>query len=308
MKKPVFPSLGKNIHYDLPLHKDEGTQALTLLVALMSFLSVIVISGSLALGGLAGHWTSGLENKITIEIPAEDAAGQARDENAISALQKRIADFANKQNGVYDAHIIDRADTAALLRPWLGDATALSDLPIPGLVAVEIRKPKEADLDRLKTGLKTIDPAANFESQKQWLSDLLHLAGALRFAAALTIAVIAVSTAAAITNSMRARMAVHRPDIELLHYIGASDRYIARQFQNHAMMLALKGGVIGTICGAMMLCGIVWLMGDVQHSLLPGAQISLKLFLFIALLPFFACLIGAVTARMTVLKTLARMP
>ena len=40
-------------------------------------------------------------------------------------------------------------------------------------------------------------------------------------------------------------MAANRPVIEVLHFIGARDRYIAGQFQRHFLWLGLKGGAIG---------------------------------------------------------------
>jgi cell division transport system permease protein len=40
-------------------------------------------------------------------------------------------------------------------------------------------------------------------------------------------------------------MAANRPIVEVLHFIGATDRYIASQFQRHFLMLGLKGSMIG---------------------------------------------------------------
>ncbi|MGV3635637.1 MAG: FtsX-like permease family protein, partial [Pseudorhodoplanes sp.] len=43
----------------------------------------------------------------------------------------------------------------------------------------------------------------------------------------------------------RGAMAANRPVIEVLHYVGAQDRFIAGQFQRHFLWLGLKGGAIG---------------------------------------------------------------
>ena len=54
--------------YDLPLNKDEGTNFLRLLIALMSFLAAVALAGNFALNSMTQRWSSGLENKLTIEI------------------------------------------------------------------------------------------------------------------------------------------------------------------------------------------------------------------------------------------------
>ena len=40
-------------------------------------------------------------------------------------------------------------------------------------------------------------------------------------------------------------MAANRPIVEVLHFVGASDRYIANHFLRHFLLLGLEGGVIG---------------------------------------------------------------
>ena len=61
--------------YDLPLNQSEDTRFLVLLVGLMSLLLVLALSGTFALNNMAKRWSSGLENKVTIEIPVETKAG-----------------------------------------------------------------------------------------------------------------------------------------------------------------------------------------------------------------------------------------
>jgi cell division transport system permease protein len=40
-------------------------------------------------------------------------------------------------------------------------------------------------------------------------------------------------------------MATNRPIVEVLHFIGAQDRFIAGHFQRHFLVLGLEGGTIG---------------------------------------------------------------
>jgi len=56
--------------------------------------------------------------------------------------------------------------------------------------------------------------------------------------------------ATAIGFATRGAMAGNREIIEVLHFVGAEDRYIARQFQTHFMRLGFRGAAIGGIAAA----------------------------------------------------------
>ena len=76
--KRIHRSLGiatSKRRYDLPLNKDGGGLFLKILIALMSFLAILALSGSFALSAMKDRWSSGLENKASIEIRAQDEAG-----------------------------------------------------------------------------------------------------------------------------------------------------------------------------------------------------------------------------------------
>ena len=101
--------------------------------------------------------------------------------------------------------------------------------------------------------------------------------------------------------------------IQVLHLIGARDGYIAAQFQWQALMLALRGGLVGIGLAALTLFAIghaaeaTRLQGS-EGGLLPSVQLALPGWIALALLPLLAGLIALITARITVLRALARMP
>src|SRR5204862_307804 len=53
------------------------------------------------------------------------------------------------------------------------------------------------------------------------------------------------ATALAVAFATRGAMAGNREIVEVLHFVGATDSYIARQFQKHFLSLGLRGGGIG---------------------------------------------------------------
>jgi cell division transport system permease protein len=52
-------------------------------------------------------------------------------------------------------------------------------------------------------------------------------------------------TVLSVTFATRGAMATNRPIVEVLHYVGATDGFIASQFQRHFLLLGFKGGAIG---------------------------------------------------------------
>src|SRR5437762_1993000 len=59
------------------------------------------------------------------------------------------------------------------------------------------------------------------------------------------LALVIVATIISVSFATRGAMAANRPIVEVLHFVGAGDRYIANRFLRHFLRLGLQGGVIG---------------------------------------------------------------
>jgi cell division transport system permease protein len=95
--------------------------------------------------------------------------------------------------------------------------------------------------------------------------------------------------------------------IEVMHLIGAQDDYVARQFQAHALGIGLRGGLTGLLFAVATLLAVEGLAPSGGGGLLPGLALKAWQWGALALLPVVTALIAMVTARVTVLRTLARM-
>ncbi|MCB9988939.1 MAG: permease [Rhodospirillales bacterium] len=305
-------SLGVARHkrrYDLPLNKGAGTRFLLLLIALMTWLGMLALSGSFALQAMTERWSSGLEGRITVEIPAEDTDGKLLTSDEIKLLSSKIAAMLNDRPEIARTTVMSESDIRELVRPWLGDSQLPGDLPLPGLISAElVKNTKPEALHALAARIKDIAPHARLETHEGWLKDLLRFTGALQFAAALLTFVIAITTVTAVAGAIQARMAIHHEEVELLHLMGAADRYIARQFQRHSLILAFQGGLAGMMIGALTLFIIGWLSGRMDINLLPDFHLTGMQMAVLAALPVIAALIATFTARLTVYRVLAQMP
>ena len=87
------------------------------------------------------------------------------------------------------------------------------------------------------------------------------------------LALMLTATILSVAFATRGAMAANWPIVEVLHFIGARDGYIARQFQRHFLVLGLKGGAIGGGT-AMLLFALAQLIIDRFIGTVGGQEIA----------------------------------
>lgn len=310
LKKSGERVLGKaqKRRYDLPLNKGSGTGFLVILIALMTFLGMLALASSFALSAMTARWSSGLENRITIEIPTRQVDGSLLDKKGVFTLTRDVANGLQGMPGITNIHVLSDEEIGKLVEPWLGKDLLQGDFPIPGIVALETSDMESRTLQNIHSKIKAVAPQARMDTHEEWLNDLLRFTGALNLAAIILAFVIGVTMVTAVGGAVRSRLAIHRAEVELLHLMGASDRYITRQFQRHSLILALRGGLIGAIFGAIFLILIGWVAGQMGVAILPDFRLDPVQMMMLALIPLVAGIIATVTARWTVARVLTTFP
>jgi cell division transport system permease protein len=258
-----------------------------------------------ALDGAVSRWDRALVGTLTVQLPATSAG----------ALDQ-VLTLLRTTPGVRSATPLDDAATAALLKPWLGDAVALDELSLPRLVDVRIDPATALNRGALEERLKAAAAGARLDDNRRWLDQVLDTVLAVEIVAGAIVALIAIATIISIVFATRTGLAIHHGTVEVLHLIGAHDGYIADQFQWQALRLGLRGGIIGLVPAVLTLLALGAVAGD--RSLVPGLapgvealpRFALGAFgwLILLLLPLAAGLTALATARITVLRGLARMP
>lgn len=286
----------------VPLDRDASGRYLPLLVAIMVYLATLALAGAISVNKLAQRWDTGLSGALTVQIPADSAA--AEDGPALDALVATLL----ASPGVEAVEPMDRQESAALLEPWLGDSVAAGDLPLPRLVAVTLDPGAAPDIDEIRARLQELAPGSELEDHQRWLARLLDLARAVEIMAGVIVVLVVVAACIMVAFVTRMGLAAHEQAIELLHLIGAQDSYVARQFQNHALSLGLRGGFFGLLCAAPTLYLARLLLQRIDSGLLPELNLQLWEWSLLILLPLAAALVTMLTARITVLRTLSRMP
>lgn len=294
--------------YDLPLGQSSDTKFLLILVTLMVFLAVLSLSGSLALHDMSARWSSGLENKVTIEIPIETKDGHLLSQDTVRKETENLQIKLENHPFVKSARILKDKEIGALLDPWIGQDLLFSEIPLPGLIALEIREDAPTTLDDFRYDLSEMSRYANLEDHQDWLGELIHFAEILQSLSLIISAIIIGTTITAIIAAVRSRLAIHQKEVELLHLIGASDAYIARQFQRHMTIIAFKGSILGTFLGLVAVFILMVFSHLIDSPLIPSLEISFISFLILLALPLFFPVITSATAYQTVLRSLKDMP
>lgn len=294
--------------YDLPFGSDSDRGFLLLLVGLMSFLAVLACAGTLSLHAMTQRWSSGLENKITIEIKAEDQDGTVLSPETISLETEKVAQMLQKNPLVKSYEPLGDKEIRKLVSPWLGEDFSLEEIPLPGLIAVELNSATTEDVEKLTQAVHALSPTSYVDTHREWLQDILRFTGTLQGVALLVALIVALTTIAGISGGVRSRMAIHKDQVEILHLIGAPDTYIARQFQWYAVIIAFLGSLLGTAAGLAMAALILFITGQSGTPLIPQISLNGTSLALFCVLPLIASGIAGATARLTVLRTLSLMP
>jgi len=204
------------------------------------------------------------------------------------------------------ARAVDEAQLMALLEPWLGPAGA-GDLPVPRLIDVELKQGAPLDAASLKARLSAIVPGVGVDDHRVWLERLVRLIRTAEMLAVTVLVLIALATIGTVVFTTRTGLAIHHEAIEVLHLIGAQDSYVARQFATRALTLGLRGGLFGLALALPTLAGIGYVVRRLESGMLPELALSPAHWAVLVGLPLVVAAIAMLTARFTVLRTLARM-
>ncbi len=292
----------KRTRQAVPLDRDASGRYLPLLVAIMVYLAALALAGALATNKLADRWDTGLAGALTVQVPAESAAAKGDPQLTI------VVEALSATPGVLAVEPMATQEITALLEPWLGDAVLTGDLPLPRLIAVTIDTAAPPDINALRRQLRDLAPGSLVDDHQRWLAHLLDLAQAVEIMAGIVVALVVLAACIMVAFVTRMGLAAHEQAIELLHLIGAQDSYVARQFQNHALSLGLRGGLLGLVCALPTLYLAGFLLRRIDSGLLPELSVQPHEWSLLILLPVAAAMVTMWTARVTVLRTLARMP
>lgn len=282
-----------------PLLPEAGAAGvpLTVVVAILAFLASLAMAANIVVDRAVDTWTVGLTSAVTVQVKGDDA-------DAIADAAERAATVLRGTPGVLTTEVMSREDTEALLEPWFGTGLP-GDVPVPGLVTAEVTPGLRADLGTLRADLAAAVPDAVLDDHGAFNDRLLAAAARVRTLTGLIFGMVMLAAAAVIIFAARAGLAANRTILEVMHLVGASDGFVANQVQRRYFALGLRGGLAGASLAAILVSVLV-LASSGEGAFLPRVEISARSLAWLLVVPLVLCLVAAVAARATVLRTLRR--
>lgn len=280
-------------------------RALVAVVAIMTFLASLTIGAAILVSKAAGEWQSDISREVTIQIiPAS-----GRDVDA--AVEKAVA-ISRASAGIVEVRPYSKEESAKLLEPWLGSGLSLSELPVPRLIVMKIAQDTPPDLAQLRRVLADQVPGAVLDDHRGWIGRMRAMAGAAVAAGICILILMFAATVLSVAFATRGAMATNKAVIEVLHFVGAKNGFIARHFQHHFLILGLQGGAIGggaaiilfVLAGAMSRWFSGTAGGDQTSALFGSFSIGLGGYAAVLGQVVLIAVVTALTSRHTVNTTL----
>jgi cell division transport system permease protein len=290
---------GRNI---VPRESIAG-QALSIVIAIMAFLACLTLGAVAVIADTASTWQSDVSREVTIQLKPFDNVEM---EAALRDARTLVAGF----EGIGSVTILDKAETAQLLEPWLGSGIDIDELPVPRLLTVQVEEGAQPDFAAIRTALSAKVPGATLDDHRAWVDRLVAMAWTTIAIGMAILALVLTATVLTVVFATRGAMAGNRDIVEVLHFVGADSRFIAREFQRHFLVLAFRGALAGGAgAGAVFIGLALWAhvsratpQGDQITALFGGFAVGWLGYTGIAAIIGVIALLAAATSRFTVLR------
>jgi cell division transport system permease protein len=236
-ERPQVPARARNMSPIVPRASISG-RALVAVVAIMTFLASITTGAVLLVSASAAEWQSEVASEITMQVRPQ--AGRDLERDVIAA-----AEAMRTQPGIVQVKPFTKDESARLLEPWLGSGLSIDQLPVPRVIVARVQPGTTLDLAGLRSRVTQVAPSASVDDHRAWIERMRSMTGATVLAGIGILVLVIAATIISVSFATRGAMAANRPIVEVLHFVGAGDRYIASHFLRHFLRLGLEGGLIG---------------------------------------------------------------
>ena len=236
-ERPQVPATARNMSPIVPRASISG-RALVAVVAIMTFLASLTTGTVLLVSASAAEWQSEVSSEITIQVRPSPGRDLDRDAQAAS-------DAMRAQSGILEVRPFSKEESAKLLEPWLGSGLSIDELPVPRVIVARVQPGTTLDLASLRSRVTQVAPTASVDDHRAWIERMRSMTGATVFAGVGILILVIVATIISVSFATRGAMAANRPIVEVLHFVGAGDSFIANRFLRHFLRLGLEGGLIG---------------------------------------------------------------
>jgi cell division transport system permease protein len=238
-------------------------RSLMLVIVIMCFLACLTAGAVYMMNQSAAAWLRDIASEVTVQIEGRDRAEADRTVPA-------VARWLEQQKGIRSVKVLSAAENAKLTEAWLGEAANLKDLPVPRLIALEVDRNAPPDFAALRTALSAQFKTALLDDHRHWQQQIRTVTRSFALGGLAILMLVGAATTAVIVSATRSALSANREIVEVLHFVGATDRFIAREFEKHFLWLGVKAGLLGAMAAAAAFLALPFVM-----ELLGGGTVTM---------------------------------
>ena len=213
-------------------------KSLTLVISIMCFLACLTAGAVYMINQSASAWLRDIASEVTVLV-------EPKEKIDVDKTLREVVQFLSRQPGIRNARALSLEESAGLLEPWLGSSDALKSLPVPRLVSLELDRASPPDFEALRGGLSKQFKGVSLDDHRLWQQQIRTVTRSFALGGIAILLLVAAATTAIIISATRAAMASNRDIVEVLHFVGATDRFIAREFERNFMRVGIRAGFVG---------------------------------------------------------------
>jgi cell division transport system permease protein len=237
-------------------------RSLTLVIAIMCFLACLTAGAVWMIKESSDAWLKDISSEVTVQVTPQESGDT---EKAVTD----VVAYIQKQRGIANVRALSLEESANLLQPWLGSGDALKSLPVPRLIAVQVDRSQPPDLAEVGKSLERDFQGVSLDDHRRWQQQIRAVTRSLALGGIAILVLVGAATTAIIVSATRSAMASNREIVEVLHFVGATDKFISREFEKHFLRLGIKAGIVGATCAM-----VVFMSMPAITELLGGGAVS----------------------------------
>lgn len=284
-----------------PLLPEAGAAGmpLTAVIAVISALATLSLAAFILIATAANEWTTELASAMTVQVKGANPT-------EIEARTVVAQEILENTDGITQITVLPAIEAAKLLEPWLGKDNINAYLNIPALIEIQIDPALKPEIEVLERTLNDASDGITLDDHGSWNSKLNDAANSGQLLAFGIFALIMLAACAIAIFAARAGLSANEKIVSLLHLVGATDHFIAREVQRRFFIIGLRGSLIGLILAifALGLTALATRTHGAEAFMLPGLSLGPRFIGFLLIVPIAICLVTSLTARQTVLRTL----
>ena len=275
IKKPVVFSLIR-----------EQSMFMTAIMSLLSFLSILALGISLAIGTGVMRWNNQWELFATVQVT---------DTKKVDTVKKIIDKNSDK---IESAKQITTQQMQDLMAPWVSGGGAIKNY-LPQMWEIQFKTQSD-----LKSFGDQINSDARFLTHASALSASTSAGWKMILMSSFILILMLGAIGICISYIAQNTALLHKRELEILNQVGASDNFITRQMQIIVAKISALAAAIGFVAAAPILMVIISTAHSARVGLMATMGLSGAGWAILTLLPIVIIIFAISITRKTTLKIL----